>query len=148
MAQQDLNLVWSFQPSADTDLSEVLRDDAAWEALKQTLDPSFTNDCTFAWVAYGGRIERKGLDGLRAGWLEWLEPWDSYTSQTEEVIDASDRIVVLVRERGRRRDTTAEVEMRAGGVCRLRDGKVASIDFYASREEALAAAGVPATSDS
>jgi hypothetical protein len=60
----------------------------------------------------------------------------------EEIIDAGDRVLVLVRDHARRPGSDAEVELIGGGVCLVRGGKLAAIDFYASRAEAGEAAGV------
>jgi ketosteroid isomerase-like protein len=50
--------------------------------------------------------------------------------------------VVLARQRGRRLDTEAEVVAESAGVYLLRNGKIARIDFYIDRAEALEAVGL------
>jgi ketosteroid isomerase-like protein len=84
-----------------------------------------------------------GLDGLREAFLDWIAPWTSYYDEIGEVFAVGDdRVVVLGREHGYRRDTEAEVEAESAGVYFLRDGKIARIEYYANRAEALEAVGL------
>jgi ketosteroid isomerase-like protein len=83
-----------------------------------------------------------GLDGLRTGWLDWMEPWASYRSNVEELIDLGDSVVVLVRDYGRRDPDAPEIEQIGGAIWTVRDGKIARVEFYARRDEALAGAGL------
>src|SRR5438552_636067 len=84
-----------------------------------------------------------GLDGLREAFLNWIAPWTSYYDEIGEVFAVGDdRVVVLGREHGYRRDTEAEVEAESAGVYFLRDGKIARIEYYANRAEALEAVGL------
>lgn len=142
MSRQNVELVQQILPPSGTELTTLMRDDSAWAALRHTIEPFFEPSCGFAWVAWGQRLEYTGLDGLRAGWLNWFEPWSSYRSEVEEIIDAGDRVLVLVRDHARRPGSDAEVELIGGGVSLVRGGKLAAIDFYASRAEAGEAAGV------
>ena len=64
----------------------------------------------------------------------WIEP--------QEFIDAGDRVVVPVRFGGEARHTELPVEFSVVHVTTLRDGKVARIDMYQSKAEALEAAGL------
>ena len=83
-----------------------------------------------------------GLRGLRVIWLEWLAPWESYRVEVEDVIDAGDRAVVLIRDFGRQEGSRAEVSIRAGAVWTVRDGRIARVEFYSDRSEAIQAAGL------
>ena len=57
-------------------------------------------------------------------------------------IDAGDRVVVIVRQRGRSKPTGVLVEMRFGQVWTTRGGRGIRMQMYASQEEALEAAGL------
>lgn len=83
-----------------------------------------------------------GIEGFRQLWLDWLEPWVSYHTHVDSVIDAGDRVVVLIKDRARPHDSDAEVELRAGSVWELRDGRIVRAEFFGSRAEALEAAGL------
>jgi len=69
----------------------------------------------------------RGAEGLRAGMLDWLEPWDSYHAGVEDVIDAGHgRVLVLTRDRARPKGSDAEVSFLGAPVWTVRDGKVAA----------------------
>src|SRR2546421_6865968 len=145
MSQENVDLVRGLQPSADTDLVATARDDATAAALMETLSPFFYDDVEIVgptFVPGGEGVRFVGLEGLRALWLDWLEPWESYRVEVEDVIDAGDDAVVLVRDFGRRAGMTAEVSVVGGAVWTLRDGRVARVAFYLNRTEALKAVGL------
>jgi ketosteroid isomerase-like protein len=75
-------------------------------------------------------------------WIDWLEPWATYYVQVDEMIEAGDSVVVLVRDRARRHDMDVEVELISGSVWTFRDGKVARVEFHANREELREATGL------
>ena len=66
-----------------------------------------------------------GLDGLRDLWLEWLAPWTTYRSEAEEAMDLGDRVLLLVRDFGRREGSTDEIALNGGSIWNIRDGKIA-----------------------
>jgi hypothetical protein len=74
-------------------------------------------------------------------WLDWLEPWATYYVRVDEMIDAGDRVVALIRDRARRHDVDAEVEISAGSVWTIRNQRVVKVEFR-TREGALDAAGL------
>jgi ketosteroid isomerase-like protein len=57
--------------------------------------------------------------------------------------DAGERVVALLRQRGRSKATGLPVEMSLAQVWTLRDGKQTRMDMYSDRSEALEAAGLP-----
>ena len=83
-----------------------------------------------------------GLRGLRAAWLDWLEGWDSYRVEVEELLDAGDAVVVVVRDYARRADMETEVAQRGASIWTMREGKIAQAAFYPNRMEALEAVGL------
>jgi ketosteroid isomerase-like protein len=145
MSQENVELVRTLQPSGDTDLVALFRDDATATALMEAVSPFFHEDFEIVAPTFvAGQGERfVGLQGLRDGWLDWLGPWESYRVEVEDVIDAGDHAVVLVRDYGRRAGMAAEVGVIGGAVWTVRDGKVARVAFYLNRDEALKAAGLP-----
>ena len=145
MSQENVDLVRRLQPSGDTDLVATFRDDATAAAVMERLSPFFYDDVEIVWpptFVAGEGVRFVGLEGLRAAWLDWLEPWESYRVEVEDVIDAGDDAVVLVRDFGRRAGMTAEVSVVGGAVWTVRDGRVARVAFYLNRGEALKAVGL------
>ena len=84
-----------------------------------------------------------GVDGLAAGWRDWLEAWERYDVDVERFIAAGDHVIVFVRISGRTRRDGVEVEHTPAVVWTLRDGVVRRLEFYLDRDAALAAAGLP-----
>jgi uncharacterized protein len=84
-----------------------------------------------------------GVEGVQRFLTEWLEVWADYEVEVEEIIAAPDgRVVSLVRQRGRGRDSGFPLDMRSAQIATLRDGKVTRLDNYEDRAEALEAAGL------
>jgi ketosteroid isomerase-like protein len=145
VSQQDVELVRALlAPFEQGDIIPMWRDDAIvaarQEAVGELLTPDF--ECVFV-RADVGRSTYPGVDGLRAAWLDWLEPWDSYHAEIEDVIDAgAGRVVVLTRDHARPKGASAEVDFLGAPIWTVRDGKIARIEFYFNRAEGLAAAGL------
>jgi ketosteroid isomerase-like protein len=142
MSQQNVELVRRLQLLPESELTTLFRDESSWAELKDSLEPFVEPDCQFVWIAWEQRFKYTGVDGLREGWLEWFEPWASYYSEAEDIFEVGDQVVVLARDRGRRPETDIEVELLGASVCTVRNGKLAQVEFYASRAEALEAAGL------
>jgi ketosteroid isomerase-like protein len=83
-----------------------------------------------------------GLDAIRDNIERWKSAWNELEVTTEEFIDAGDRVLVAVHHRGRGRGSGIEVDSRFYLVYSLRSGKVTRSDEYATRNEALEAAGL------
>jgi ketosteroid isomerase-like protein len=144
MSHENVDLVKRFIAPAETDYRVLFGDDVVWSAAKEASEPFVAPDFQGAFITWGQKqTEFTGLDGLREAFLDWIAPWTTYYDEIEEVFAVGDdRVVVLGRERGHRRDTDAEVEAESAGVYFLRDGKIARIEHYANRGEALEAVGL------
>jgi ketosteroid isomerase-like protein len=143
MSQENVELVTRLQPAPDVDIAELFRSDDMWSALADALAPLFHPD--FESVAPGVPGTEKvhvGLGGLRAAWLEWMEPWLTYRADLEQVRDAGDRVLVLAHDYGRREGSTEEVKIDGSAVWTVSDGKIARAEFFALRSEAFKAAGL------
>jgi len=145
VSHQDVELVRGLlAPFEQGDVIPMWRDDAIFAAMRQATTDLLAEDfeCVFAREDVGRSVYH-GTDGLRAAWLDWLEPWDSYQASVEDVIDAGPgRVVVLTRDHARPKGSSAEVDFLGAPVWTVRDGKVARIEFYFNRAQGLAAAGL------
>lgn len=68
--------------------------------------------------------------------------FSEFEAHPEEIIDAGDRVVVVVFQRGRGRASGAEVERRVGQVWTVCDGKAVRWQIFKDRSEALEAVGL------
>jgi len=83
-----------------------------------------------------------GLNGAPEFVADWQEAWEDWELEPEELLDAGETVVAIVRQRGRSKATGLPVDMRFAMVWTLRDGKQARMRMYASPDEALGAAGM------
>jgi ketosteroid isomerase-like protein len=143
MSQENVELVRRLQPPPGTDLVALFRDEAGAVRLLDALGPFLHDDVVIvAGAGILGEGSWVGLEGLKAAWAEWLEPWDSYRTEIEDVIDAGDDVLVLARDYGRRAGGTAEVSVVGAAVWTVRDGKITRARFYLTRQDALTAVGL------
>ena len=144
MSAENVELVRSFQPPPEVDVAQLFQRDgdaAAIAAAEARFEPLLTDDFVCAFHALG-QGERRGIAGLREVWLDWMEPWESYHALSHEFIDLGDRVLVLVRDVGRRRGMSDEIELNGSAIYTVRDGKIARAEYFARREDAFAAAGI------
>ena len=80
---------------------------------------------------------------LKFLWQDLRESIEGFRARPEELTDlGNDRVLVVARYVGRGRSSGAEVDLRVASVYQLRDGMLAAVDDYTSREEAFEAAGL------
>ncbi len=142
MSRENVELVKALFPPPGTDFAQLIRDEDAFALIREALDPLLTDDFESVMVFPGQTRTYAGLEGYRRNWLDWLEPWATYRTTMDELIDAGESVVLLLRDHGRRKDMDAEVELLGATTFVFRDGKVARIEDYADRAEALEAAGL------
>ena len=144
MSQENVELVRSVLPGPDADLIALFNDDSASGELMQTIGRVLDPDFVSVKHVPGAEPETApGLHGLRAGWLDWLAPWASYRTETEEVLDLGDRVVSVLCDYARREPDAPEVALKSAAVWTVRDGRIVRAEFYTGgREEALKAVGL------
>lgn len=112
------------------------------EGMFERFDPEIVWDLTH-FREWPDRTYR-GIEGVRRFLREWLEVWDAYEVGIDETVAAPDgRVVVLAWQRGKGRHSGLPMEMEWAQIVTVRDGKVMRVENYASRDEALEAAGLP-----
>jgi ketosteroid isomerase-like protein len=84
-----------------------------------------------------------GKDGVRAWLQDWIDMFDGFWMELVELIDAGG-VTVFTAERygGRARLSGVETDSANWTVFTIRDGKIARGREYATREQALEAAGL------
>ena len=91
---------------------------------------------------HDGRISH-GPEEAVASMLAWRKEWKSFVAQLEEFTDIGhDRALLVAHSRGIGRSSGIEIEMHGSEIWTFRDGQVAGIALYRTREEALKAAGL------
>ena len=114
---------------------------ARGEFLTETLHPDFVWDMS----QFRGWPERQvypGIEGAMQFIADWIDSWDEWTLELDDLCDAGDRVVAIFRQRGRSKATGLPVEMHFAQVWTLRDGTQIRMEMYASPDEALEAVGL------
>ena len=86
----------------------------------------------------------RGHEGVRAYWRNWLSAWSDLDFEIQDVVDAGDDVVLLVRnQRQWGRHSGIATEMPPYGIVfTIRGGKVVRWRAYPDQESALEAAGL------
>jgi ketosteroid isomerase-like protein len=106
---------------------ELLHRDVAWHTARDL--PDFDT--------------YRGHEGIAELYAEWIDSFEDFRVEVEEMIDGgADTVVVMTRLRGRFRGSTAGVDLIEAHVWRLLDGKAVEIREYRTKAEALEAAGL------
>ncbi len=86
----------------------------------------------------------EGHAGIAAAFEDWPSQWEDFRFELLEVIDVSDTTLVAVtRQRGRGAHSGIEMDITVAFVNTMRDGKLARMEMFFNRAQALEAAGVP-----
>jgi ketosteroid isomerase-like protein len=93
-----------------------------------------------AWDSISSEVGR-GREAFLAFWRDWPNFWHDYGLEPREFVDAGDRVLVVLHERGRSRPGATEVEDEFAHIWTVRDGKVTRADVYSSRDEGYRALG-------
>jgi ketosteroid isomerase-like protein len=86
----------------------------------------------------------RGHDGVRTYWRRWLEAWKDLDFELQDVLDAGDEVVALIRNQrqwGRHSGIVTEMPP-YGLVFTIRDGKVVRWRSFPDQHSALEAAGL------
>ena len=85
----------------------------------------------------------EGPDAIAESMEDWPKQWEDFRMDLIEILDAGDEVAVSVtRHRGRGRESGIEMDFEVFYVQRGRDGKLARMEMFFKREQALEAAGL------
>ncbi len=141
MSQQNIELLLAISPGRDVDLTRLFRDESRWATFVEAAAPFYHPEFETAVNVLGIATIGRGMDGLRALWLDWLGPWAEYRTEVEDVIDCGDRVLVLNHSFGRLEGGTQEVREAPAAVWTVRDLKITRAEFYTDHAEGLKVAG-------
>jgi ketosteroid isomerase-like protein len=84
----------------------------------------------------------RGHEEVRALASDWQRLFEDFRLEAEELIDAGDSVVALMRISGRGTTSGVEVGNPYAGVYEVRDGKIWRISDYPTRQEAFERVGL------
>jgi ketosteroid isomerase-like protein len=138
MSQENVDFVrglFSGVPAMDKD--ELLA------ALPQFVE--YACDPEIEWIEDPSRADARtyrGHEGVIESFRQWLENFDEWGAELEEVRDCGDRVLATMREEGRGRASGATVSGRNYYVMTFRDGKILRYQEFYDQGMALEAAGL------
>jgi ketosteroid isomerase-like protein len=97
--------------------------------------------CGDIWGAVVGGGRYRGVDGVRGWMLDLYAAWERMDLRCEELIEAGEQVVSVLRVRGRGGAGGIELEYRPAGVWTVRQGKIVRVVWFPARKEAVEAAG-------
>jgi ketosteroid isomerase-like protein len=88
------------------------------------------------------RTLTRGIDAALWNRNQWLDTWEEYQQDVEEVIEDGDDVVLCVHIKARGKGSGIEADIRFFPQFKVRDGKVAYVYDHEDRAAALKAAGL------
>ena len=73
---------------------------------------------------------------------EWVETFDDYSEEIEELRDLGNQVLVLLTQRGRGRGSGVEVEIRPAVLYEVKNDLISRVVPYTDRAQALEDAGL------
>ena len=125
---------------------EIVRDGYERFAASGRFDAEITSP-DFVWDMsnFHGWPEQQTYEGAeeaRAFLSDWATAWDDWELEVDALHDAGEKVVAILRQRGRAKASGVPVEMTLAQVWTIRDGKQVRSDMYSDPAEALKAAGL------
>jgi ketosteroid isomerase-like protein len=84
----------------------------------------------------------EGPEEAQAFIEDWASAWDDWELEVDALHDAGEKVVALLRQRGRSKATGMPVDMSLAQVWTLSGGKQTRMDMYSDQTEALEAVGL------
>ena len=115
--------------------------EATISKMAEPWDPEIELDATEAAALDLNKVYR-GVDAVRQFWQEWFSAWETLHFDYE-LLDAGERVVMLLDMRMRGRSTGIELPFgKFAWIATFRNGLVVHVNLYMSQSEALEAAGL------
>ena len=119
---------------------EILR--SAYEALNQgDIEGAIAAlDEDAEWTEHSDLPEAgvyRGREAIRAFLLHFLESWQEFRQETEELIAGESCVLIMLRSRQRGKGSGIDVEARYAHLWTMKDGRGVRVDAYFDRKEAL-----------
>ena len=134
MSQENVEVVqlgYEHRKTTGDFLDEILASDFVWDMSK-----------------FRGWPEQQvyeGVEEARRFIREWTSAFDAWEIEVEAIYDAGgDKVVGVLRQRGRSKTSGLPVDMRYAQVWTIRDSKETRMEMYADPGEALKAVGLEA----
>jgi ketosteroid isomerase-like protein len=142
MSQENVELLSELVPPG-VDQVQLFGSDELWAQWVESKGRLFHPDFQSSITLLGGEHTRSGgVNAFRAFFLDWLAPWATYWTESEDLVDCGDQVLVILRDAGRLQGGTHEVKRINAAVVTVRDGQAIRQRAYLDPTEALKAVGL------
>jgi len=93
-------------------------------------------------AAIPGAEVHRGREAVRRHFEQWFDAWEEIEYTPEELLDEDDRVLVVIRRRGKGKGSGVEVSDQVIHVYTVRDEKIVRFEGFSDKQEAFAAAGL------
>jgi ketosteroid isomerase-like protein len=151
MSQENVEIVRRFYPGP-VDLVQAL-DPNGFETTRAAMEPLVHPD--FETVTVPGQVPLPGvsadpsrpivygLDGFVNAFRDWLSAWDTWVVTAPDFIDVDEnRVLALFDVRARSKTHQVEMPIEGATLTTVTDGRIARLELFFDREQALEAAGL------
>ena len=114
---------------------------ATGQPVERLMAPEFVWDMS-TFHNWPERQTYDGAEGTREFLAAWVEAWEDWRLEVEDLVDAGDEVVAIVHQSGRSKTTGLEVDMDFAQVWTLDNGKQTRMRMYADPDEALRSVGL------
>jgi hypothetical protein len=125
-----------FSPGSAVDAEQLIR--LVTDLLRANSHPDYVT----VMVSESVRREYPGAAGFEDAWTDWISPYESFRLEFDQVIRADDKLVFLVRQIAKPRDSAVEFEAQGASVWWLQGGEIREAAFYLDWRAGLKAAGI------
>jgi ketosteroid isomerase-like protein len=118
----------------------MLADFSAFNRVLAVLSPDFVWDLS-TFEGWTGQTRYEGADAFIEFMRKWLEPYDEWQIESEEIVESGGgKVVATLRQTGRLRGSDSSAEMHYGIVYTVDGGQIRRAQVYRTPEEALESA--------
>jgi ketosteroid isomerase-like protein len=153
MSQENVEIVRRLYPGT-VDLVAGLADPAGFEPWRVVFEPLVHPD--FETVTVPRQVPLSGadamdpsrpifvgLDGFVSAFRDWLSAWESWVVTPTDFIDVDqNRVLVLLDIQARSKTHQVDMPVEGANLLTLRDGRIARLELFFERAQALEAAGL------
>jgi ketosteroid isomerase-like protein len=125
-----------FSPGSAVDAEQLIQ--LVTDLLRANSHPDYVT----VMVSESVRRDYPGAAGFKEAWSDWMSPYESFRLEFDRVIRADDKLVFLVRQIAKPRDSAVEFEAQGASVWLLQDGEIREAAFYLDWRAGLEAAGI------
>ena len=124
-------------------LRAFMRGELSSEAIAEHLDPQIEGLWHDRQTYRDVPQHLRGLAEVIAFLEQYRDEWIDFAAELLELIEVPDgRVVALVRESARGRQSGVPIVIHFFALCAIRDGKTRKIEYFRHRADALQAAGL------